>query len=106
INRECKPDSIAGDVGYKAPGWKLHGSRRVGNYADGAAGYSQCFACFADDINKDGWMDVIIIGFPGQPCHWYENPKGESGHWKAHQIGKSACNETPQYADLFGDGKR
>jgi hypothetical protein len=84
----------------------MHEIRKPGNYGDGAAGYSQSFCCWADDLNGDGWPDVIIIGFPGQPCHWYENPRGQEGHWKEHVIWHSACNETPQYVDLFGTGKR
>src|SRR5437588_260683 len=28
------------------------------------------------------------------------------GKWKQHETCKSACNETPLYADLFGTGKR
>ncbi|MBY0227715.1 MAG: VCBS repeat-containing protein, partial [Gemmataceae bacterium] len=43
---------------------------------------------------------------PGNPCHWFENPKGKPGHWKKHMIWHSACNETVQYVDLLGDGKR
>ena len=63
-------------------------------------------ACWADDINGDGWPDQIVIGFPGAPAYWYENPKGKPGYWTEHEIWHSACNETPLYADLFGDGHR
>src|SRR5262249_48187744 len=62
--------------------------------------------CWAEDLNGDGWPDVIVIGFPGAPCYWYENPKGKEGHWKQHLIWHSACNETPLYVDLFKNGKR
>jgi hypothetical protein len=106
VNKDGKLDIIAGDVWYEAPDWKMHEIRKPGNYGDGANGYSQSFACFVDDINGDGWPDVIVIGFPGRPCHWYENPQGQPGHWKEHVIWRSACNETPQYVDLFGDGKK
>jgi hypothetical protein len=106
VNRDGKPDILAGDVWYEAPDWKMHEIRTPGDYGDGAQGYSQSFACFADDLNHDGWPDVIVIGFPGKPCHWYENPKGQPGHWKEHLIWQSACNETPQYVDLFGNGKK
>src|SRR5437868_180774 len=68
--------------------------------------YSQSFACWAEDINGDGYPDLIVIGFPGAPCHWYENPQGKDGMWKQHVIWHSACNETPLYADLLGNGKR
>ena len=46
------------------------------------------------------------FGFPGKPAFWYENPKGKPGHWPQHEIWHSACNETPLYTDLFGDGHR
>jgi hypothetical protein len=106
VNRDGKMDILVGDVWYEAPDWKMHEIRKVGNYGDGAHSYSECFACWAEDINGDGWPDLIVIPFPGKPCHWYENPKGEPGHWKEHEIWHSACNETPLYADLFGTGKR
>jgi hypothetical protein len=106
VNKDGKMDILAGDVWYEAPDWKIHEIRKPGNYGDGSKGYSQSFACWADDLNGDGWPDLIVIGFPGAPCHWYENPKGQPGHWKEHVIWRSACNETPQYVDLFGDGKK
>src|SRR5262245_59529561 len=106
VNRDGKMDVLNGEVWYEAPDWKPHEIRKPGNYGDGAAAYSQSFACWADDVNRDGWPDLIVVGFPGAPCHWFQNPKGASGHWKQHEIWHSACNETPQYVDLFGTGKR
>lgn len=106
VNKDGKMDIIVGDVWYEAPDWKMHEIRKVGDYGDGAGRYSDSFACFPGDFNNDGWVDVIVIPFPGKECYWYENPKGEPGHWKAHMLARSACNETPQYADLFGDGRQ
>jgi hypothetical protein len=104
VNKDGKLDILVGDVWYEAPDWKMHEIRKPGVYQP--LRYSQTFACFAEDINGDGWVDLIVIGYPGQPCHWYENPRGAPGHWKEHVIWRSACNETPQFVDLFGDGKR
>src|ERR1700683_2665309 len=101
VNHDGKPDIIVGDIWYEAPDWKPHEIRKPGNYGDGKHNYSQAFLCFAGDFNHDGWVDMIVIGFPGEPCYWYENPGNQPGHWKEHLLWRSACNETPQYADLF-----
>lgn len=115
VNRDGHLDVLAGDVWYASPGkggyqagagpkWKMHALRRVGEYAPDK-GYSQSFCNFARDVNGDGWDDLIVVGFPGAPFHWYENPKNEPGHWKEHLVWHSACNETPLFEDLDGDGR-
>ena len=104
INKDGKLDVVAGDVWYEAPEWKVHEIRKPGKFVAGK-GYSNSFCNFATDVNGDGWTDVIIIGFPGAPFHWYENPKNKPGHWKPHLIWHSACNESPEFEDVDGDGK-
>ena len=115
VNKDGKMDVLTGEAWYEAPDWKMHPIRRVqefeasqgkGYYGDGLSSYSECMCCWADDVNGDGWPDMIVIGFPGKPAYWYENPKGKPGPWKEHVIWHSACNETPQYVDLLGNGKR
>src|ERR1700732_2430061 len=73
INKDGKPDVIIGDVWYEAPDWKMHVIRKDQTFKP-AERYSECFGCFADDFNGDGWVDVLILPFPGAPCYWYENP--------------------------------
>ena len=106
VNKDGKRDVLIGDSWYEAPSWTKHDIRKPGDYGDGLKSYSECMTCWADDVNGDGWVDQIVVGFPGKAAHWYENPKGKSGHWPAHELWHSACNETPLYADLFGDGRR
>jgi hypothetical protein len=106
VNKDGKMDVLVGDLWYESPNWTKHEIRKVGDYGDGLRKYSECMLCFTDDLNADGWTDLIVIGFPGKPTYWYENPKGATGHWPQHEIWHSACNETPQYVDLFGTGKR
>ena len=105
VNHDGKPDILAGDVWYSAPDWKMHEVRKVGTY-DGTRGYSNCFVNFARDVNGDGWVDSIVIGLPDTECFWYENPKNQPGHWKERIVCKSACNETPIFVDLLGDGRQ
>ncbi len=104
VNHDGKLDILAGDVWYSAPDWKMHEVCPVGTY-DGTKGYSNCFVNFAQDVNGDGWIDSIVIGLPDTECFWYENPKNSNGHWKQRIVAKSACNETPIFADLLGNGK-
>lgn len=107
VNKDGKADLFVGDYWYEAPDWKRHEVRKA-RMPDGydPVRYSEGFACFVGDFNHDGWDDVIVIPFPGQSCFWYENPKNQPGHWPEHPVWRSACNETPAYADLFGDGKK
>ena len=106
VNKDGKLDVLIGDSWYQAPGWVKHDIRKPGEFGDGLHSYSECMACWSDDINSDGWIDEIVIGFPGKSAYWYENPKGKPGFWPQHEIWPSACNETPLYTDLFGDGHR
>src|ERR1700678_3392491 len=106
VNKDGKLDVLIGDSWYEAPGWSKQDIRKPGDYGDGLKGYSKCMTCWTDDVNGDGWIDQIVVGFPGDPAFWYENPKGKPGHWPQHEIWHSACNETPLYTDLFGDGHR
>jgi sugar lactone lactonase YvrE len=112
VNKDGKLDVLASDVWYEAPDWKMHEIRPPAPY-DGTKGYSRGFGSWTDDWNGDGYPDVIVIPFPGEPAHWYENPKGQHTgsdgkpvHWREHLLWHSACNETPTYADLFGPGKK
>ncbi|QVL32014.1 VCBS repeat-containing protein [Telmatocola sphagniphila] len=112
VNKDGKIDIMNGEYWYEAPNWTPHEMQPPREYYMGLGpdgkgnNYSHSFACWAEDINGDGYPDLIVIDFPGDPCFWLENPKGKDGHWKKHIIWHSACNETPQYADLFGTGKK
>jgi hypothetical protein len=106
VNHDGKNDILVGDFWYEAPNWTRHEIRKPGDFGDGANGYSEAFMSFADDYNADGWSDLLVVPFPGKAMYWYENPQNKPGHWKQHMAWTSSCNETPIYADLFGDGKK
>ena len=104
VNRDGKPDVLAGNVWYQAPDWKPHEIAPVQQF-DKEKGYSNSFLNYSADANGDGWLDQIVIGFPGsQPVVWRENPKGRPGPWPEHVIFRHACNESPAFAPLFNAG--
>ncbi len=78
FNHDGKMDIAVGSVYYAAPDWKMH---VIGEKAEefDPHNYSDAFMCYADDLNHDGWTDLIVIGFPGKETVWYENPKGAPG---------------------------
>jgi hypothetical protein len=109
VNKDGKMDVVTGEWWFEAPDWKPHAIRKNSreDYTEGDKNvYGNSFCCWIEDFNGDGWPDLLCVGFPGKPCHWYENPQGRDEPWKEHLVCSSACNETPQYQDLFGTGKR
>jgi len=112
FNHDGRMDVAAGDVWYAAPDWKrteirqpLTQQGKPTDKYDGTKGYSNCFCQWTHDVNRDGWDDLITVGYPGDPFYWYENPKNQPGRWKQHLIWHSICNETPLFTDLTGDGQ-
>lgn len=107
VDGDGKKDILAGALWYQAPGWKPHEVAPLEKF-DGATGYSNAFCCFTDDLNKDGRPDLIVVGWPGKAVRVYENPGLEKlgSHWPQHEAFPSCSNESPQYVDLDGDGRR
>ena len=107
VNKDGKMDVLVGECWYEAPTWTAHEMQPLVDHGTGEKNYSRVFACWADDFNGDGYPDLLVIDFPGVPCYWLENPKGDpKKHWQRHTVWHSACNETPQYVDLLGTGRR
>jgi HEAT repeat protein len=103
VNRDGLKDILVGDYWYEAPDWNIHEIRPPEKH-DPATGYSRSFADFVMDVDKDGWTDLIVVGFPGAPAFWYKNPGPVDEHWKEYLLATAACGETPVYGDLTGDG--
>ncbi len=105
VNRDGRIDIIAGAYWFETPGFTRH-ELAPGKAYDGGKEYSNSFLNFTQDVNHDGWIDLIWIDFPGKPAYWYENPKNKPGHWKKHMIGDSVSvgNESPAFVDVDKDG--
>ena len=105
VDKDGKKDILVGEMWFKAPDWTPQVIRSKDKTYDPGK-YSKSFAVWADDIDGDGWVDQVLVGFPGKPSYWYKNPGNSGGPWKEYMIQDNACNETPEYVDLFGTGKR
>lgn len=105
FNRDGKLDVAAGRVWYEAPDWKMHSLLKEAKDFD-PHGYSGSFCTFADDLDGDGWQDVLVVDFPGTPTYWYRNPGKLGEVWPQHVATPVSNNESPTYLDLDGDGKR
>jgi hypothetical protein len=103
VNRDGKPDVMAGNIWYEAPDWKPHVIGPLENW-DPATQYSNCFHSFAMDVDRDGWTDEILIGFPGAKGSWLKNPGRGGGAWTETVISGGVRNESPNFRDVNGDG--
>lgn len=105
FNHDGKLDIAAANVYYAAPDWKMHNIAENPETFDPSV-YSHSFCNFADDLNHDGWADLIVVDFPGQQTWWFENPQTAGGPWKKHEATPVTNNESPTYLDVDGDGRR
>jgi hypothetical protein len=104
FNKDGKQDIAAGTVWYEAPEWKM---RLTGDKAPeyDPLKYSHAFQTFADDLNGDGWTDLVVVDWPGSMTWWLENPKKAGAPWQQHVLTPVTNNESPQFVDVDGDGK-
>lgn len=103
VNNDGLMDVMAGAYWFEAPHWTRHEMTKPVKY-EFDKGYSNAFVCQAMDVNRDGWIDFVRIGFPGREVMWYENPKNQGGYWKAHAIFPTLGNESAGFYDIDGDG--
>ena len=105
VNKDGKPDIIAGARWFENPDWKAHDiwKPKKFNYTKG---YSDSFLNFATDVNEDGWIDMILFDFPGKEVYWLENPAGKDLMWTRYLVDSIGSNESPMMVDINGDNKQ
>lgn len=109
LDGDGHPDVVAGPWWYRGPSF----SERLPLYPAkefDPNGYSDSFLEWTEDLDGDGWVDVLRVGFPGRATLWYQNP-GEpdgwqAGEWASHVVHPATGAESPLYTDLDGDGER
>ena len=102
FNQDGQMDIAAGFVWYESPHWQMHSLLDEPPKYE-PKGYSNSFVNVADDVDGDGWIDLMVVDFPGTPTWWFKNPGRSDQTWKRHQLTPVSNNESPQFVDLVGD---
>ena len=112
VNRDGRPDVIAGEHWYAAPDFIPRPVRQIQPVRDLPAYLNgellQSVGDLAYDVDGDGWVDVISTGWTDKVICWYENPRGryDEHPWKRHVLGAiPGENEAIALKDLDGDGR-
>lgn len=104
VNHDGKQDIMAGAFWFEAPTWTRHEIDDAKTFFPDTA-FSNSFLNFSMDVNQDGWIDFVRVGFPGKEVVWYQNPANKPGHWKMYTICSNIGNESPAFVDIDGDGR-
>ena len=111
VNRDGKPDIVAGTHWFAAPDFVPRPVRDIAQVTLGF-GSPDFYANNGDhihDVDADGWPDVISGGWTESELYWYKNP-GKDGlargwKWEPHLlVDARAENEAFKLRDLDGDG--
>lgn len=105
FNRDGRLDIATGNILYLGPDWKpgpMLGSPKEYN----PEGYSEEFLCFAEEVDGDGWIDLIVVGFPGAKTCWLRNPGLSREPWREYTAIEKTGNESPDWTDVDKDGRR
>lgn len=107
INRDGKPDIVAGTHWYAGPDFVPHRLRDIPEMGNV---YLVTNGDFIYDVDGDGWLDVIAGEWIKPKICWYKNPGKkdlERGKlWERHVLATGRdCNESFALKDFDGDGK-
>jgi hypothetical protein len=104
FNRDGQPDLVAGPFWFEGPDFAVRHEYREAKVFT-PLDYSDAFLKFVDDLDGDGWPDILVVPFPGKECYWYANPQGGAGRWEQHLVHATVGNESPLWGDVDGDGR-
>ncbi len=104
FNRDGMGDVVSGPFWWEGPDFKVR-HEIAEPVAFDPLHYSKNFFAFPHDFDRDGWLDVFFVGFPGERAWWAENPRGEARRWVEHDVFPTVDNESPAFTDVTGDGQ-
>jgi hypothetical protein len=112
VNKDGKPDIIAGEHWYAAPDFIPRQVRQIASVSDLPQYLNgellQNTGDHPYDVDGDGWVDVISVGWTDKQICWYQNPRGlfDEHSWIRHVLGAiPGENEAIALYDFNGDGQ-
>ena len=107
FNRDGKLDVVSGPYWYAGPDFATRHAFDTPKDLPEEGGYAEGFFYYGDDLTGDGLDDVVMLPLPGRDAYWYQNPgTTSSGNWRKHLILRATDNESPEWGDLDGDGRK
>ena len=103
-NRDGKMDVASGPYWWAGPDFKTRHEYYPALPYDPLK-YSNNFLSYSHDFNGDGWIDILVLGWPGIDASWYENPGSAGGMWRRNVVFLPVDNESPTFGDLLGKGQ-
>ncbi|MBN2024898.1 MAG: VCBS repeat-containing protein [Pirellulales bacterium] len=111
INKDGRPDVVAGTHWYAGPDFMPRPIREIPEFGPTSSGmdYLATNGDHPHDVDGDGWIDVIAGGWMEPEIYWYRNP-GEAalakGNLWERRLLKSThgANEAYVLKDFDGDG--
>src|SRR4051812_8932693 len=101
LNKDGKPDIISAESWYEAPSWTKHPLRSIAR----ASGYVDDFSDLPLDVDGDGYVDIVQVGYFARKLEWLKNPGAAVTPWTVNEIDSVGPIEFAFLVDLNNDGK-
>jgi hypothetical protein len=101
LNNDRRPDLISAENWYEAPAWTKRPLRTINR----ASGYVDDFSDLPVDVDGDGYLDLVQIGYFARRLEWLKNPGPAGGAWPVNLIDAIGPTEFAFLVDLTNDGK-
>jgi hypothetical protein len=101
VNNDGRLDIVSSESWYEAPAWTKHPLRKIeftNNYVDN-------FSDLPVDVDGDGFVDLVQIGYFARRILWVRNPGKTAGPWVENEIEAVGPTEFAFLVDLNNDGR-